>query len=174
MSSPPPFGRSLDPEYGIDSILIYRHTRGVTRVEYHPVFAEQFTALCENPDAMEIAGEVTSLLVALEDHGHDLEGEASDDPSHPVVTSRFHMFALRRTPPTTYTPYADAPPVIRIPYVWFLDPANEELAVVMLLGDKTALGNFWYPTRVNEIETRLIPGWESANHGHHARIRRTR
>jgi hypothetical protein len=84
------------------------------------------------------------------------------------------MFALRRTPPTTYTPYADAPPVIRIPYVWFLDSANEELAVVMLLGDKTALGNFWYPTRVNEIETRLIPGWESANHGHHARIRRTR
>jgi len=68
------------------------------------------------------------LLVALEEHGHDLEGEAAD----------------------------------------------EELAVVMLLGDKTALGNLWYPTRVNEIETQLKPGWEAANPGHHARIRRTR
>lgn len=52
------------------------------------------------------------------------------------------MFALRRTPPTTYTPYATSPPVIRIPYVWFADAdTGEELAVVMLLGDKTDLKN---------------------------------
>lgn len=146
----------------------------MVRVEHHPVFAEQFIALCEDPDALEIAGEVSALLGALEDHGHDLEGEAIDDPSHPIVTSRFHMYALRRTPPTAYTPYADAPPIIRIPYVWFLDHDNDEVAVVMLMGDKKSLGNLWYPTRVNEIETRLIPRWEAANPGHHARIKRTR
>ena len=144
------------------------------RVEYHPVFAEQFTALCDNPEGAEIAGEVSALLNALEDHGHELEGDAADDPSHPIVSSRFHMYALRRTPPTTYTPYADAPPIVRIPYVWFDDPNGDELAVVMLMGDKTSLGNLWYPTRVNEIENRLIPRWETANPGHHARIRRTR
>ena len=144
------------------------------RVEYHAVFADQYTTLCQNPDALEIAGEITALLDALEQHGHDLEGEATDDPSHPVVTSRFHMYALRRTPPTTYTPYADTPPVIRIPYVWFLGPGNEELAVVMLMGDKTRLGNNRYPTRVNEIENQLIPAWERTNPGHQARVRRTR
>jgi hypothetical protein len=44
----------------------------------------------------------------------------------------------------------------------------------MLMGDKSRLGNNWYPTRVNEIENRLIPAWERANPGHQARIRRTR
>ena len=47
-------------EYGLDTILIWRHTAGVTRVEYHPVFAEQFTALCDDPDTMEIAGEINA------------------------------------------------------------------------------------------------------------------
>ena len=146
----------------------------MTRIEYHPVFADQITALCENPEAMDTAGEVTALLTALEEHGHDLEGEATDDPSHPIIISRYHMFALRRTPPTAYTPYADTPSVIRIPYVWFLDADDQELAVVMLMGDKSTLGNHWYPRWVNEIENRLIPGWETSNPGHHARIRRTR
>ena len=59
-------------------------------------------------------------------------------------------------------------------YVWFLDADDQELAVVMLMGDKTTLGNYWYPRWVNEIENRLIPGWETSNPGHHARIRRTR
>jgi len=146
----------------------------VARVEYHPVFADQITELCEKPEAMETAGEVMALLGALEEHGRDLEGEASDDPSHPIVVSRYHMFALRRTPPTAYTPYADAPPVIRIPYVWFVDADGQEFAVVMLMGDKTRLGSDWYQAQVNKIEDQLIGGWEKSNPGHHALIRRTR
>ena len=97
------------------------------------------------------------------------------DPSHPIVISRLRTFALRRTPPTEYTPYADQPPVIRIAYVWFTDDATrEELAVVMLMGDKTLLGNNWYPSKVTAIENTLVPDWERTNPNHHAQVRRTR
>ena len=146
----------------------------MARVEYHPVFAEQFEKLCQEPTTYEIAGEIAALLEALEKHGHDIEGDAGDDPSHPVVTSRYQMFTLRRTPPTIYTPYATVQPVIRIPYVWFAAPQADELAVVMLMGDKTNLGNNWYPAKVSHIESSLIPNWEKANPGHTAQIRRTR
>lgn len=145
------------------------------RVEFHPTFASQYEQLCQNEDAAEVAGEVTMLLDALEEHGHDIEGESADDPSHPVVTSRFQMFALRRTPPTTYTPYADEPPVIRVPYVWFVDAeTGQELAVVMLMGDKTTQGNHWYPKQVESIETLLIPSWQHHHPNHRAMTRRTR
>lgn len=145
------------------------------RVEHHAYFAAQFEALCGDEDQLEVAGEIAALLDALERHGHDIEGEAPGDPSHPIVISRLRTFALRRTPPTDYTPYADAPPVIRIAYVWFLDEASrEEVAVVMLMGDKTALGNNWYPSKVNDIENRLVPDWERAHPTHHPQVRRTR
>ena len=84
------------------------------------------------------------------------------------------MFALRRTPATIHTPYADKPPIIRIPYVWFRGSDDQKLAVVMLMGDKSATGNQWYPQRVNDIETRLIPDWERNNPGHRAIVRKTR
>lgn len=145
------------------------------RVEHHPYFAAQFEALCSDEDQLEVAGEITALLDALERHGHEIEGEAPGDPSHPIVISRLRTFALRRTPPTDYTPHADAPPVIRIAYVWFIDESSrEEVAVVMLMGDKTALGNDWYPSKVNDIENRLVPDWERAHPTHHAQVRRTR
>ncbi len=147
----------------------------VPRVEFHPNFATQFEALCRDEDQLEVAGEITALLDALARHGHDIEGEAAGDPSHPIVISRLRTFALRRTPPTDYTPYADRPPVIRIAYVWFLDDATrEEVAAVMLMGDKSALGNNWYPAKVNEIENILPPDWERSNPTHHAQVRRTR
>ena len=117
----------------------------MARVEFHPVFASQYEELCSDESLLELAGEVTQLIDALEKHGHGIEGDAPDDPSHPVVRSRLAMFALRRTPPTHYTPYATAPPVIRIPYVWF-----------------------------TEIENRLVPSWEQAHPSHHAIVRRTR
>ena len=145
------------------------------RVEFHPTFAQQYEQLCRNEEAAEVAGEITMLLDALEEHGHDLEGEASEDPSHPIVTSRYRTFALRRTPPTIYTPYADVPPVIRIPYVWFLDTdTHEEVAVVMLMGDKATQGSHWYPKQVETIETLLIPSWEHHHPTHRAMTRRTR
>jgi hypothetical protein len=147
----------------------------VARVEFHPYFATQYETLCGDADQLEVAGEIAALLDALERHGHGIEGEAPGDPSHPIVTSRLRTFALRRTPPTDYTPYADQPPVIRIAYVWFTDDAKrEELAVVMLMGDKTTLGNNWYPSKVSTIEHTLVPDWERINSHHHAQVRRQR
>ena len=147
----------------------------MARVEFHSYFAAQFEAVCSDEDQLEIAGEIAALLDALERHGHDIEGEAPGDPSHPIVISRLRTFALRRTPPTEYTPYADQPPVIRIAYVWFTDDATrEELAVVMLMGDKTLLGNNGYPSKVTAIENTLVPDWERTNPNHHAQVRRTR
>jgi hypothetical protein len=162
-------------EYGVDVIWLCRHTWVVTRVEFHPVFACQYEALCRDDTHQEIAGEITQLIDALETHGHLVEGDAPDDPSHPIVISRLHMYALRRTPPTTYTPYADEPPVIRIPYVWFVDTeTGDELAVVRLMSDKTELNNDWYPVKVKQIELTQVPEWETANPSHRARVRRTR
>lgn len=118
---------------------------------------------------------MAALLDARERHGHGIELEAPGDPSHPIVISRLRTFALPRTPPTGYTPYADRPPVIRIAYVWFIDAnTNEEFAVVMLMGDKTKLGNNWYPSKVTTIENTLVPDWERTNPNHHAQVRRTR
>lgn len=147
----------------------------MVRVEFHPEFAQQYEQLCADEANLEIAGEVTQLIDTLETYGHEIEGDATDDPSHPIVISRLSMFALRRTPPTSYTPYATDPPVIRIPYVWFIDTTTQqELAVVMLMGDKTRLQNQWYPTKVQHIETKLVPDWERANPSHRATVRRTR
>lgn len=147
----------------------------VARVEFHPEFTAQYEQLCSDEELLELAGEITQLIDALEQYGHEIEGDASEDPSHPIVISRLAMFALRRTPPTSYTPYATEPPIIRIPYVWFVDTAtNEQFAVVMLMGDKAELQNLWYPAKVTHIENTLVPTWERAHPSHRAIVRRTR
>jgi len=69
-------------------------------VEFHPEFAAQYVRLCTDENLLEIAGEVTQLLDALEQFGHEIEGHDPDDPSHSIVISRLATFALRRTPPT--------------------------------------------------------------------------
>lgn len=115
------------------------------------------------------------LLDALEQYGHEIEGDAPDDASHPIVISNLAAFALRRTPPTAYTPYATKPPVLRIPYVWYRDiTTNGELAVVMSIGSKTTLGHLWYPAQVQLIESRLAPEWERTHHDHRVQRRRKR
>jgi hypothetical protein len=151
------------------------------RVEYHPRFAGQYDAIAElaqTSDAQgELFAEVTALVSALEEYGHGIEEDNHhpDAISHPIVTSRFHTFALRRTPPTKVTPYAERPPVLRIPYVWFNDSeSGDEVAVVMLAGDKTALGNDWYPGVVNQIDNSMVGDWERTHPTHKARVRRTR
>jgi hypothetical protein len=55
------------------------------------------------------------------------------------------MHALRRTPPSATTPYADRPPVLRVLYAYCRRPSGELVAVVLIGGDKTDLGNRWYP-----------------------------
>lgn len=118
-------------------------------VTYHPYFLEWFEQLV-NVD-IEVAGDIQALIDALAAHGRDL----GDPESHPVVTSRLGLRALRRTPLTGVTPYAEGPPVIRVLY-GFVAPAQERMRAVLLLGgDKTDLGNRWYPTNLAEAERRL-------------------
>ena len=82
-------------------------------VRYHPLFERWLAELAEADE--EILGEVMALLTALETHGRDLDDERREE-SHPVVTSRYDIHALRRTPPSEAAPYADRPPVLRILY----------------------------------------------------------
>jgi hypothetical protein len=121
-------------------------------VRYHPLFERWLIELAEADE--EIFGEVMALLTALEDHGRDLDDENREE-SHPVVTSRYDMHALRRTPPSEATPYAVGPPVLRILYAICRTDSGDERAVVLLGGDKTTHGNHWYPVHVNEAEARL-------------------
>ncbi len=109
-----------------------------------------------------VAGEIQALIDALAVHGREL----GDPDSHPVVTSRLGLRALRRTPPTRVTPYADGPPVIRVLY-GFVAPVQRGVRAVLLLGGNTRLGNRWYPANLAETERRLTvfaaqQGWRIA------------
>ncbi len=117
---------------------------------YHPLFVEWFTTLMD--DDIEVGGEVQALLDALERHGPAL----GDPEVHPVVTSRLGLRALRRTPPTGVTPYADGAPVLRVLYGFARAPQAPIRAVVLLGGDKTGRGSKWYPPAVAEAESRLV------------------
>lgn len=144
------------------------------RIEFHPTFADQFARLIDDPDLLEIAGEINGLVTALEQHGRLIE---DTDISHPVVISRFDTHALRRTPPNEICPFADEPPVLRIFYVWFIDTAtNEEFPVVFEMGDKSLspAPSQWYPPIITRIEAQALPSWERTHPTHRARIRRTR
>lgn len=43
------------------------------RIEFHPTYADQFSRLVDDPDTLEVAGEVNGLVVALEEHGRLIE-----------------------------------------------------------------------------------------------------
>ncbi|MGO9873798.1 MAG: hypothetical protein ACLPVY_08350 [Acidimicrobiia bacterium] len=109
-------------------------------VRYRPFFEQWLAELAEVDE--EVFGEVTAPLSALEQHGRDLEDDARDE-SHPIVTVRFDLHALRRTPPTQSAPCADAPPVPRNVSGYCRD-AGGEVAVTLVGGDQTSLGNHWY------------------------------
>jgi hypothetical protein len=146
----------------------------VNPVHFHPTFADQFARLADNDDTIEIAGEISGLLTALESRGHLIE---RSDISHPVNSARYDIHALRRTPPNEICPYAEGPPVIRIFYAWFTDLASGgEVAVLFEMGDKSlsTTPNQWYVPIINRIETSSIPTWERQHPSHRARIRRTR
>jgi hypothetical protein len=121
-------------------------------VSYHPLFQRWLVELAEADE--EIFGEVMALLTALETHGRDLHDESREE-SHPIVTSRYDLHALRRTPPSEAAPYADAPPVLRILYCVCRAGCGSEEAVILLGGDKTTLGSGWYPPNLAQAEHRL-------------------
>ena len=101
---------------------------------------------------LDVYAEILALIDAIQQFGREL----SDPESHPVVTAKFDMHALRRTPPSTTAPYADGPPVIRVLYAFCRSAAGTQVAVVLLGGDKTDLGNRWYPPNIAEAERRLL------------------
>jgi hypothetical protein len=146
----------------------------VTAIHFHPTFADQFERLVNDETTIEIGGEVSGLLLALESRGREIE---RSDISHPIIIARYDIHALRRTPPNEVCPYADKPPVIRIFYAWFVDSdSGVEFAVVFEMGDKSlsAVPNHWYAPIISRIETQSIPVWESRHPMHRARTRRTR
>jgi hypothetical protein len=95
--------------------------------------------------------DVLMLIEALRIYGRGL----SDPESHPVVTSQFDLHALRRTPPSIAAPLATGPPVLRVLYAFCRTADGEVAAVVLIGGDKTELGNRWYPSNLAEAERRL-------------------
>ncbi|MEO8697344.1 MAG: hypothetical protein ABI658_27825 [Acidimicrobiales bacterium] len=121
-------------------------------VRYHPLFDRWFAELAQGDE--EVFGDVMALLSALEDHGRALDDERREE-SHPVVTSRYDLHALRRTPPTQSTPYATQPPVLRVLYGYCRAADRSDVAVALLGGDKSTLGNLWYSANINEAKARL-------------------
>lgn len=101
---------------------------------------------------LDVFAEVLALIDALQSLGRDL----GDPESHPAVTSKYDMHALRRTPPSAAAPFADRPPVIRILYAFSRRASGEPAAIVLVGGDKTDLGNRWYPPNIVEAERRLL------------------
>jgi hypothetical protein len=140
-------------------------------VRFHQAFATQLETLSRDNPA--VFHDVVALVTALQDHGRELEGsDHGSDPCHPIVTSKYDMWALRRTPATKFTPEAVGEPILRIPYVWMDNGVGGTYALVLFIGDKTGLGNRWYPAAVARIEGDFLPRWEGMHPRHKARRRR--
>lgn len=123
-------------------------------VRLHPLLQEWLERLADSADPGELSDvyvEVMALIAALEEYGRDL----GDPECHPIVTASYDLYALRRSPPTRTTPYAIGPPVMRILFGFARDEGGNEVAVVTLGGDKTALGNAWYPANVTQAQDRI-------------------
>lgn len=133
------------------------------RVLFHPTFDSQIKALHDGASTSdEMLGwyeEIMSLVGALNKYGRVIEGT---DVSHPIVTSRkYEAHCLRRHPANVHAQTAVKPPTLRIPYVWFNDKTTgDELAAIFMIGDKTNLGNDWYPIIVEQLTSHLVPDWE--------------
>ena len=65
------------------------------------------------------------------------------------------MHALRRTPAIGGRALRPRPAGARILCAICRTADGNEVAVVLLGGDKTVLGNNWYPVNLNEAEARL-------------------
>lgn len=120
-------------------------------VRLHPLFRAWLMKLGGAAQLEEVFGEVMALINALESYGRELTG----DESHPVSSTHYDLHALRRNPPTETTPYADGPPVLRLLYGYVQHDDGHEIAVLAIGGDKTRLGNNWYPANITQAEVRV-------------------
>ena len=119
-------------------------------IRYEPGFDLWLNQLAQDEAHHDVYADIAALLSALETYGHDL----IEPESKPIAQSRF-LHELRRTPPSDAAPFADQPPVIRILYAFCRTSTGETIAVVLFGGDKTDLGNAWYPPSIMNAETRL-------------------
>lgn len=115
---------------------------------YHEAFSVWMTELFLSN--LEVAGEVQSLIDALERHGTHL----GQPEAGPIATSELGLRALRRSPASATIPYAEGPPFVRVLF-GFVEKDGETAAVLVLGGDKSVAGNDWYPLNVAEAERRL-------------------
>jgi hypothetical protein len=99
----------------------------------YPAFVTWLNQVLEVDPEVHI--DVLMLIEALRVYGREL----SDPESHPVVTSRFDLRALRRTPASPAAPSATGPPVLRILYAFCRTEEGEVIAAVLIGGDKTDL-----------------------------------
>lgn len=117
-------------------------------LEYHPDFSDWFAKLEAANE--EIAGEIAGLMALLEAYGFEL----GEPEAKPIALSSMGLWELRRCPPTLVTPDADEPPVIRVLY-GFVATGEGHRAVLLFGGDKTQLGDAWYPPAIAQAERRL-------------------
>lgn len=140
-------------------------------VRLHPLFQRWLDLLAQQDDGevdwFDVYVEVMALIAALQEFGRDL----GDPESHPVVSASYDLHALRRTPPTETTPYADGPPVLRILYGFVHDGDGTEIAVVAVGGDKSHLGNSWYQANLTRAQDR-VDQWCQHNPGYKPIIKR--
>jgi hypothetical protein len=115
-----------------------------------PHFDTWLTTLSSDEDLLDVYADILALLDALETHGQQL----IEPESKPIQTSRF-LRELRRTPPSDAAPLADQPPIIRVLYAFCRTATGDTIALVLIGGDKTQLGNAWYPKNIMLAETRL-------------------
>lgn len=146
-------GRATQSRYVVDCISVY--------VLMHPNFQDWLEKLASIEGLQEVFGEVMALIAALEEYGREL----GPPESHPVHGASYDLHALRRTPPTNATPYAQAPPVLRVLYGFVEDQDGNESAVLAVGGDKTRLGNAWYPANITQAQDR-IDQWCQHNQGY--------
>lgn len=118
---------------------------------YHPAAGQWLTEIASDDELIEVFGEIMALITALEKYGRSLDGEET----RPIVSSRFDMHELRRTPPSETLPYADSPPVIRVLYAFCQRHNGVPVAVILLGGDKAELGEDWYLSNVPVADGRL-------------------
>ena len=128
--------------YRLQSVLIviYNCWVGSVKIRYTKELVGQLKVLmAEGTVFGSPYADVQSLVEALRDWGHEIEGYENDAASKPLLASRpWAVFTLRRTPPTLYSPQAKDEPVLRLPYVWMVDHlSGEHFALLVLIADKS-------------------------------------
>jgi hypothetical protein len=116
-----------------------------------PQFEQWLTTLSTDDELLDVYADILALLDALATNGQQL----IEPESKPIQTDAY-LHELRRTPPSDAAPLADQPPIIRILYAFCRTTTGTTAALILIGGDKTHLGNNWYPKNIMLAKTRLM------------------